>query len=236
MIIPFRSRFHNQIKQWFSQNIKNHNWSEFVGISPYWVNSDSKNIFWKKSTREFAIFEKKFSDFSDFQIIFCNISENWDNFFNEKNPKSRKKWKKESIHQLQHSAEILNISHEILDFTNLDECISHLIKRQIYNKLIIILSNSEIENSLENIKKISSINELIWIKSYHPFEKNPNNTSLFLGKIFNTKFQKKYLQELENLEKSEKNFLWKLKIPLIITNTNIPINITLYNFFKYKYE
>lgn len=236
MIIPFRSKNHSKIIYWLSKNQKNQYWTEFSHITKYTPNNDSKNIFWKKSTREYEIFEKNFSDNSNFSIIFCVINNNWDDFFDTIDKKSRWLWKKESIFHLEFSAKKLGISHQTIISEDINTVLEKLIKKGIKNNLIIIINNDNVDKYQKNISKISKINELMIIKPYHPFELDPNKDSIFLWKIFNTKLKKKYLNEIDEIDKNNKKILTNLKIPFIKTNTKIPIDYTLYNFFKYKYE
>ena len=193
-----------------------------------------KRIIWKKSTHK-EIYQKNFSDFRNISAIFCHIINDGDFFVDEENI-SRDDWKKTSIETLVKNAKISRIYHKTFTFSSILECYNFLQKQKFQRQSIYIITNNSPLEYQEKLQKISRMNEILWILPYHPFEKNPHSRLLFEGYIFPNSSFERYMQTLENQEKHYKKFLNSLKIPIIITETSVPIEKTLSYFFKYHYE
>lgn len=232
MIIHFRSKFSHHEQNGNSFAKKKNSWNDVDFIRPYTFWNDAKNIFWKKSSRQ--IVEKTFEDSGKISLITGIIDDFWDEFETEEFI-SKKDWKEKSEKIIFQNARHPWLFYKNFSEKSLENFCKKILKHKIEKHLIIIFCNDWSEENLKNLKKISHINEIIWISSYHFFEKNPNENTILEGKILPKKNFEKYLKYLENEENFFKKNLNGLWISYLSGFTHEKIENILNQFFKYQY-
>ena len=234
MRIHFRSRF-SRAKIPGSSLQKNKNLgTDWEGIRAYSPTGDARHIVWKKSSELQWYFEKTFEENSEISLIFINIHDDSD-FFDDGISQTRYDWKKKSLEILASNARSNNIPHRILEFDSWEKFLQFGSKNQLERYLIIILANAELSENEKKFEKIVTLNEIIWIWCYHPFEKNPHENTIFDGKIFPKKAVQKYLTAMAEQEKFHEKILTKHRSFFLTTDTSHSVERVLNHFFKYQY-
>ena len=92
---------------------------------------------------------------------------------------TKQDWKESNIKVLINNAQKAKIPFQKHKNKDIEKFFDTLIQKQIRHQLIIILSSIDPRIiKEEKLKKVSSINEIIWIFPIHSFEINPNNETL----------------------------------------------------------
>ena len=230
MRINFRSHYSHATFSGNSEKKSKHG-TDWDGISEYklW---DARHIIWKKSTQN--IVEKTFEENAEISLIVWVIHEKWDDF-STKDGISKKNYKKKAVEILEKNARESRIPLRKIEANSLSELETQFEKNAPRKNLIIVIGN-EIPKEKSYFCKIASINDIIWIFPWQSFEKNPDDSALFEGKIFQTSKLKAYLEEIKNFEENTKKFLKKNKISFIPTLTHIGVDNILNHYFKHEFE
>jgi hypothetical protein len=104
-----------------------------------------------------------------------------------------------------------------------------LIQKKPKNTLIFIC-NASVDNHL---KILAHHNDLIYLDITHPFESEPDENTMFLGKTVNIK---KYKIAYNQFKDSQKNIIKSIKGNFISIKTQENISDILNTFFKKRYK
>lgn len=203
---------------------------------PYMPESDSRHIVWKKSTQPNMIFQKQYEDEARISLIVVTVWNEGDDFSSEKHPISRKLWKEQSREILCREAKYERISCEWHHTSNHIEFLALLKQKKVEKSLICVFSQHISEMQIDDLRRIAKMNEMLWIVGYHPFELSPDGSELFREYVFDSRKMTAYQKARKKAENTLKKQLERLHIRPIVTDTTLPIDRTLYHFFKYHYE
>lgn len=165
-----------------------------------------------------------------------SIDEDGDDFSFSETDISKKKWKLSAQKILFANARKQKIPCTIYENMTISEMVKRVIDQKVQKKLICILASRLSNDDVGQIKKISSMNEIIFLRVHHVFELFPKDNELFFGKIFSKKYYKEYNEKFEKEQETIKKMICEMGAREIVFDISASIEQKLIYFFKYQYE
>ncbi len=225
--ILFRTRRGNIRTKWGnSERLWKIQWDIWDSLRTYSPWDRIRDIFWGKSLVS-EIFVKNRNASESFDII-TTTDGSLTGFFTPSEKISPRSFFETSKYIIEKSAK-----QWWYPFSTIENITTVREKIHVKNAMICVFSNHLEEKNLEYLKYLSSVNDVIFIHTFHPFEISPDDSLLF---GFRTIKVQKYQKEWKNRQKYIESYIKSLWCGYISIHTHESISKKMNIFFKNRYR
>lgn len=177
MTILFRSRTLDHTHTGSSMRSIKSRGSDWINLRMY-DNDDTRDIVWSRSTSD-KLFVKDRINSGAMKIVCITISGTGDDFYITHSSESKSDFLKKCSIKISRSAQENRYNYSQYATHNLETISKELLLNRTEDHLILVFhSFDRISYTLESIQKLAQVNDIIIFDVLHPFEKNPDNTTL----------------------------------------------------------